>query len=150
MDISANSRQLAMVAVDHAFLAEAVTNLRQYMLDGRPENWRPQIEAFLAQASERLSRHFRYEEQIVFPVVLEKDESEVTVATIAGLKEGHRELLEDLEVLNVLFKSPQLDRDSADFWKHLQEFIDDLQEHTVREDYFFGKGYPKDAPPIVV
>jgi iron-sulfur cluster repair protein YtfE (RIC family) len=150
MDYSANSRQVLMVSVDHEILSEATEKLRQFMRGEHRQDWQPTVEAFLALASKRLPGHFRHEEQFVFPAILAKDASAPTVQLIEGLKYGHRDLLADLEELNALFKSPQQDPPREVLWKKLQEFIDDLNEHTHREDYFFGKGYPKNAPVTIV
>jgi iron-sulfur cluster repair protein YtfE (RIC family) len=149
MDYAANSRQMMMVGADHEILGQAIEEVRRYMFDENVQNWQTELSAFLALVNERLPRHFRYEDETVFPSILAKDTSAFTTQIIQCLNEQHQDLLKDLDQLNALMTTLDQDDPTDVVWRRMQEFIDDLNDHSALEDYFFGRAYPKEAPALV-
>jgi hypothetical protein len=130
-----------MVMRDHDIISKGIESSRTLFAG---ESWQDQtqeIELLKRLISKTLVRHFSFEEDQVFPDLLEgRPETRVSQA-LAELRLEHVAFRERADRLHALLSGPDLTSATPELRRALPEFFADLDKHSAKEDELYLWAY---------
>jgi iron-sulfur cluster repair protein YtfE (RIC family) len=91
------------------------------------------LESFLSFLRKDLTRHFKIEELVFFPAILNSDPSYMTSLLVLNLQKDHGSLENRLKTILALEKRLKEEKRREKMLEKIGHFLDDLKDHARRE-----------------
>jgi hemerythrin-like domain-containing protein len=138
MEQLANLRELLrMAAEDHAAINAGMDSFRRMLTGDLPQDASREFDDLKFLFRDKLPRHFAYEEQKIFPLLVADNPSKEVSRLILELKEEHQRLLVDVRWLNLELSSLSQMQSVGEARTECFDFFNRLKDHASKEDELF-------------
>jgi hypothetical protein len=126
-----------MAMTDHNIIEAGMQSFRR-MLSGTPPKHAPkEFDDLALLFRNMLPKHFAFEEEKIFPLLLADNPSEEVSRLILELKEEHKQLLVEIKGLPLELSSHSQRQSVGMTWMEFVGFFDRQQKHASKEDELF-------------
>jgi iron-sulfur cluster repair protein YtfE (RIC family) len=122
---------------DHRIIEASINSFRRMSNGDSPQDAPKEIDALKLFLTDMLPKHFAYEEEKIFPLLLADNPSENIMRLILELKEEHKRLLVELGDLSVELSSRNLMQNTGVLWMDCLALFNRLRIHASKEDKLF-------------
>ena len=131
-----------LATADHVILSATIESFRRLFAQQYQTNAEAEFEVLRRLLSQKVPEHFAYEDEHVFPSLLNDRPPAYEVRLINELQLEHVTLLQMMRALNTKLASRTATNISGDLWVAMLDFIDALARHTAKEDVLFNPPPP--------
>ena len=133
-----NSHRLAQVKsiarADHEIILFGIGNFRRLFVGAHSADAPEDFVGVQRLLQEKIVRHFTYEEDNLFPALLDANPTAIATQTIAELRQEHMRLVERSRQLSALVGQRDLTNCTGQIWTAMMDFFNDLEKHAAKED----------------
>ena len=123
---------------DHEILSHYVEHFNEMFVDGSAKNIREEIDAIKQILNEKVTAHFAFEEEHIFPGLLEAIPGQETSDAVSILREEHVLLRKQAERLNEMLSDENPDGTlTGALRKAMLDFLVNLERHAAKENELF-------------
>jgi iron-sulfur cluster repair protein YtfE (RIC family) len=123
---------------DHEILSQYVEHFNQIFGDESSEDIRKEIDEIKLILNEKVVDHFAYEEEHIFPGLLEAISGKGVSDVVSILRKEHVLLLKQAKRLNEMLSDEEADGTcTGELRKAMLDFLGDLDRHASKENELF-------------
>jgi len=123
---------------DHEILSHYVEHFNRMFVDGSAKNMREEIDEIKQILNEKVIAHFAYEEEHIFPGLLEVIPSQETSDAVSILREEHELLRKQVKQLNEMLSDEDPDgKLTGALRTTMLDFLANLERHAAKENELF-------------
>ena len=133
-----SSKLLERALADHALISQYTDSIGRMFGGGHAELVRAATETARQFLTKKLVQHFDYEEQQIFPALLQPTVSETVRRLVLEIQDEHESLLEEAQQLDKMLAAHEAGGDHEDSLRQaMLSFLQKLEKHSVKENELF-------------
>jgi iron-sulfur cluster repair protein YtfE (RIC family) len=132
------SESLRAVMADHEILSIYIERFNRLFVDDSPGNVQKEIGEIRLILNDKIMAHFAYEEEHIFPALLQGDPSQKTSDAVSVLHKEHVSLRKEAQRLSEMLTDEDSEGNLTDLLrKAMLDFFISLEKHAAKENELF-------------
>ena len=124
----------SIAQADHEIILFGIGNFRRLFTGTQSPDAPADFAGVQRLLAEKILKHFAYEENQLFPALLEISPAQKTMQAIGDLCQEHTRLSERAQQLSALVGQRNLTNCTGQLWTAMMDFFNDLEKHAAKED----------------
>jgi len=132
------SESVKTAMADHEILSQYIERYNRMFADESPKNMREEIDGIKLIVNQKVVDHFAYEEEHIFPGLLQAIPSKEVSDAVSILRKEHVLLLKQAKRLNEMLSNQDHDGNcTSALRKAMLDFLANLERHAAKENELF-------------